>query len=257
MDARETLNDGSMRTATPRSVRVTLRVARHPVRDGRKFSEFRLNLDDQMTVLDALVQAQRDCDGTLAFRCACRVGMCGTCAATVNRIPRLVCSTRVKNLDSEVVTVEPLPQYPVIRDVAVSLAPFFAVWRRARPAFRPKNPGATTLAVVNAHSRFRTLTAGKRDCITCGACYAACSITAMNPAYLGPAAVNRAWLRLLDPRETASAERRQILDRSADGVWRCHTQFNCTAVCPRHIDLADTIGRVKRSLLRSERFHDS
>lgn len=245
-----------MPLATLRPLTVTLRVARHPVTNGRKFSEFRLSLGERMTVLDALFLAQREVDGTLAFRCACRVGMCGTCAVLVNRIPRLACSTRVKTLDSDLVTVEPLPHYPVIRDVAVSLAPFFAVWRRARPAFRPKHPGATQLAIVDARSPFRSLTAGKRDCITCGACYAACSITAMNRAYLGPAAVNRAWLRVLDPRDEARAERLRELDRSADGVWRCHTQFNCTAVCPRHIDLADSIGQVKRSLLGQLRPHE-
>ena len=206
-------------------------------------------LDERMTVLDALIRVQREMDGSIGFRCSCRVGMCGTCAAQVNRIPRLLCSTRVKTLDSDVVTVEPLPHYPVIKDLAVSLAPFFAQWRRARPAFRPTRPDATTLAVIGKPSRFRQLSTTKRDCITCGACYAACSITGMNARYLGPAAINRALLRVLDPRDAGSAERRKILDGS-DGVWRCHTQFNCTAVCPRHIDLTDSIVRLKRALAR-------
>jgi succinate dehydrogenase / fumarate reductase, iron-sulfur subunit len=231
-------------------LKITLRVARHPARDGKAFSEFLVALEERMSVLDALFQAQREMDGSLGFRCACRVGMCGTCAVYVNKIPCLACSTLIKNLKTETVTVEPLPHYPVIKDVAVSLAPFFAQWWRVLPAFRPKNRDTQTLALIGKHSRFRQLASTKRDCITCGACYAACSIAGMNAEYLGPAAVNRAFLRILDPRDTARADRLKILDRSLDGVWRCHTQFNCTAVCPRGIDLTDSILRIKRALIQ-------
>ena len=72
----------------------------------------------------------------------------------------------------------------------------------------------------------------------------------MNARYLGPAAINKALLRILDPRDADGADRLKILDQSADGVWRCHTQFNCTAVCPRNIDLTDSIVRLKRALAR-------
>jgi succinate dehydrogenase/fumarate reductase iron-sulfur protein len=229
---------------------ITLRVARFPARDGKTLSEFRVTLEERMTVLDALFHVQREIDGSLGFRCACRVGMCGTCALYVNRVPRLACSTAVKNLQSEIISLEPLPHYPIIKDVAVSLAPFFAQWRRARPAFRPKNDKAATLAVIGKESKFQRLAPTKRDCITCGACYAACSIAGTNRQYLGPAAINRAFLRLLDPRDAGGEQRMRILDQNADGVWRCHTQFNCTAACPRGIDLTDSIVRIKRALLR-------
>jgi succinate dehydrogenase/fumarate reductase iron-sulfur protein len=225
-------------------------VARFPARNGQTLSEFRISLEERMTVLDALFRVQREKDASLAFRCACRVGMCGTCALYVNRVPRLACSTSLKNLKSKILTLEPLPHYPVIRDLAVSLDPFFTQWRRSRPAFRPKNASATTFALIAAKSKFQQLAPTKRDCITCGACYAVCSITGMNREYLGPAAINKAFLRLLDPRDSAGQERLKILDRHVDGVWRCHTQFNCTAVCPRGIDLTDSIVRIKRALLR-------
>jgi succinate dehydrogenase / fumarate reductase, iron-sulfur subunit len=228
-------------------------VARHPAHNGRGFSEFPVALEERMSVLDALFQVQREMDGSLGFRCACRVGMCGTCAVYVNKIPRLACSTLVKNLKTEIVTVEPLPHYPVIKDVAVSLAPFFAQWRRVRPAFRPKDRDAQTFALIGKDSRFQQLARTKRDCITCGACYAACSIAGMNAEYLGPAAINRAFLRILDPRDANQANRLKILDRSLDGVWRCHTQFNCTVVCPRGIDLTDSIVRIKRALIQPRR----
>ncbi len=232
---------------------ITMRLARSPVRDGKRFSEFRVVLEPRMSVLDALFRVQREMDASVAFRCACRVGMCGTCAVRVNGVPRLACSTRVAALDADVVTIEPLPHFPVIKDVAVSLAPFFEQWKRARPAFRPRDPGAAAPARILPDSPFGRLAAPKRDCITCGACHAACSFTATNAQYLGPAAINRAFLRLLDPRDAASAERLRVLDQESTGVWRCHTQFNCAAVCPRGINLTDSIGRVKRALLRPGR----
>lgn len=232
---------------------ITLRVARYPAHDGKAFSEFQVTLEERMTVLDALFRVQREVDGSLGFRYSCRVGMCGTCAVYVNRIPRLACATRVKNLNSEVVTVAPLPHYPVIKDVAVSLAPFFHQWRRVRPAFRPKSGDSTTLALIPKNSIFMQLAPTKRDCITCGACYAACSFTGTNARYLGPAAINKAFLRLLDARDADRTNRLEILDESLGGVWRCHTQFNCTAVCPRGIDLTDSIVRIKRALLRPGR----
>lgn len=232
---------------------IKVRVARHPAPDRGRFSEFAVALEERMTVLDALFRIQRDLDSSIGFRCSCRVGMCGTCAVLVNRVPRLACSTRVKTLDTDVLTIEPLPRYPIVKDLAVSMAPFFEQWRRARPAFRPKHPDATELARIPADSAFGRLAAPKRDCITCGACFTACSITGTNSDYLGPAAINRAFLRLLDPRDAAGDERLRLLDAAADGVWRCHTQFNCAAVCPRGINLTDSIGRVKRALLRPGR----
>jgi succinate dehydrogenase iron-sulfur subunit len=232
---------------------VTVRVARNPVRQGQSYSEFPLVLEERMTVLDALFRIQREMDSSLGFRCACRVGMCGTCAVLVNRVPRLACSTRVKSLETDVVTIEPLPRYPIVKDVAVSLTPFFDQWRRARPAFRPKEAASESLARIPADSPFGRHAAPKRDCITCGACYTACSITGTNSEYLGPAAINRAFLRLLDPRDAASGDRLKILDSQVNGVWRCHTQFNCAAVCPRGINLTDSIQRIKRALLRPGR----
>ena len=232
---------------------ITVRIARRPMRDGKRFSEFRVALEERMSVLDALFRVQREMDSSVAFRCSCRVGMCGTCAVLVNGVPRLACSTRVTTLETDVVTIEPLPRYPVIKDVAVSLAPFFEQWKRARPAFRPRDPGAQAAARIMPDSPFGRLAGPKRDCITCGACYAACSFTGTNTQYLGPAAINRAFLRLLDPRDAASDERLKILDAEASGVWRCHTQFNCAAVCPRGINLTDSIGRIKRALLQPKK----
>jgi succinate dehydrogenase / fumarate reductase iron-sulfur subunit len=217
---------------------------------------FTVALEPRMTVLDALLLIQRQQDPGLAFRCSCRVGMCGTCAMSVNWMPRLACQTRVETLKSDAVHVAPLSNLPVIKDLVVSLEPFFEKWRKVRPALHPAKKDAKELAVVLPDSEFGKQARDKRDCITCGACYAACGIAGSNERYLGPAAINKALLRLLDPRDAAVDERLEALDSEREGVWRCHTQFNCVAACPKGINLTDSIMRLKRAMLRPGQFHD-
>ena len=210
---------------------------------------FDVTLEERMTVLDALFHIQRIHDSSLSFRCACRVGMCGTCAMSINGIPRLACRTRVQTLESADVHLQPLANLPVIKDLVVSLEPFFEQWKGVKPAFRPADPEARELARIPHSSPYGRQTPSKRDCITCGACYAACGVKSTSGEYLGPAAINRAFLRLIDPRDRAVKERMDVLNQERGGVWRCHTQFNCTSVCPKHITLTDSIARLKRAML--------
>ena len=223
------------------------RSASHGIRT--QMQTFEVSLEPRMTVLDALFCVQRGPDPSLSFRCACRVGMCGTCAMSIDGVPRLACRTRVRQSGSASITVEPLPNLPVVKDLVVSLAPFFDQWKRVKPALRSNRRDATDLALIPAESQYVRESAGKRDCITCGACYAACGIKSVSGEYLGPAAINRAFLRVLDPRDNAAAERLAVLNAERAGIWRCHTQFNCTAVCPKGITLTDSIARLKRAML--------
>ncbi len=211
--------------------------------------QFDVQLEDRMTVLDALFRIQRDQDNGLSFRCACRVGMCGTCAISINGIPRLACKTRVRTLPNEAIHIAPLPNLPVIKDLVVSLEPFFAQWKRVKPAMRAMDPESERPASIPATSAYAQFTTTKRDCITCGICYSACGVKTTSGEYLGPAAINKAFLRILDPRDTAAKDRMDTLNHERSGVWRCHTQSNCTAVCPKGITLTDSISRLKKAML--------
>jgi len=227
-----------------------VRVARSTVNGiSTGVQEFTVKLEERMTVLDALFRIQRTADASLSFRCACRVGMCGTCAMSINGVPRLACKTRPLLLESSTVSIAPLPNLPVMKDLVVSLEPFFDQWKRVRPAMHSKNPNSTELARVPADSQYMRETPSKRDCITCGACYAACGIKTSSGEYLGPAAINKAFLRLMDPRDTRTRERLEILNQERGGVWRCHTQYNCTAVCPKSITLTESIAWLKLAML--------
>ena len=107
--------------------------------DSNAEKHFTLDLDSRMTVLDALFIIQREHDPSLSFRCSCRVGMCGTCAMRINWMPRLACQTRVETLNAGAITIEPLANLPVSKDLVVDLGPFFAKWKKIRPALHPKN----------------------------------------------------------------------------------------------------------------------
>jgi succinate dehydrogenase / fumarate reductase, iron-sulfur subunit len=219
-----------------------------------RIATFTVPLEPRMTVLDALFGIQWHQDASLSFRCACRVGMCGTCAMYINSVPRLACKTQVERLDSSTITIGPLPNLPVIKDLVVSLEPFFEQWKKIRPALHSASRDSTEVARIPATSPYARETRDKRDCITCGICHAACGIKRTNAEFLGPAAINKAFLRLMDPRDDATDVRVAILNGERAGVWRCHTQFNCTAACPKGIDLTDTIGRLKRAMLLPSAF---
>jgi len=226
----------------------TIRISRSDGEGRRSFKSFALEAALETTVLDALFSIQQQQDSTLAFRCSCRVGMCGTCALQVNGVARLACKTRLSVLKAKEIILGALPHFPVIRDLAVTLDPFFEQWRKIMPSFHPHDPDSTDLARIPAGSPYARLTAGKRDCITCGACFAACSIPGMNKKYLGPAAINKALLRILQPNDAAREARLRTVNETRSGIWRCHTQFNCGAVCPKGINLTDSIALLKRGL---------
>ena len=221
-----------------------------------RMATFAVELEERMTVLDALFRIQSDQDSSLSFRCACRVGMCGTCAMSINTVPRLACKTQASRLGASTITIGPLPNLPVVKDLVVSLDPFFEQWKRIKPALRSPTRESPEPARIPATSPYARATEGKRDCITCGICYAACGVVETDAAFLGPAAINKAFLRLMDPRDSATQERLDVIDLERDGVWRCHTQFSCTAACPKKIDLTDTIMRLKRAMLFPSRIKD-
>src|SRR3954469_19250231 len=111
---------------------ITFQIARSE--PARKLQTFKVAADNRMTVLDALFAIQREQDPSLSFRCSCRVGMCGTCAMSINWMPRLACQTRVVPRTPPPAPGPPLHTLPVLKDLIVSLEPFFDKWKRVKPA---------------------------------------------------------------------------------------------------------------------------
>ena len=196
------------------------------------------------TVLDALVAIQRGQDPTLAFRYACRVGMCGSCAVVVNGRERWACRTRVAALGAGPLSVRPLYHFPLLRDLVVDMAPFVARQQAAGAAFVPAGD-AESYASIPSTSAERDAIDGAIECIGCGMCLSACTMVAANARFPGPAALNRAFTAQRDRRDAAHAARWTAV-LAEDALTRCHGQANCTEVCPMGLSPTDSILRLRR-----------
>ncbi|MDP6452466.1 MAG: succinate dehydrogenase/fumarate reductase iron-sulfur subunit [SAR202 cluster bacterium] len=207
---------------------------------------------ESMNVLDSLIWAQRNEDPSLAFRCACRVGMCGSCGVVINGKESLACRTMVRDLrgDSDEIRVEPMRHLPVVRDLVTDTSDFHAKVNRAAPS--TELGGAQFAAAsVSPLSRERRAIEPQRECIYCGLCYSACSIVGLDDEYLGPAALNRAFVMLADSRNQQSQDALASV-ANEHGLWRCHTLFECEAVCPKGISPTLAIQRLKRKVITNK-----
>ncbi len=221
-----------------------LRVLRfdHKTDSEPHYHTFQVPLEPRMTVLDALFKVLEDQDQSLAFRYSCRSAVCGSCATFINGRQRLACNTQISTLGS-VITIGPLPHLPVIRDLVVDLHPFFNKIDKVKPYFAGQEPYPEKEFIQSSKEREAIDTV--IDCIDCGACYSACPITWTDPVYPGPAAFVKAYRFIADTRDSAKSERLGLVG-CEDGVWRCHTVFNCADACPKSINPTYFIQSLKR-----------
>ena len=215
------------------------------------FREFDVPRQPSQTVLDVVTYIQRALDPTLAYRYACRVGMCGSCAMTVNGVPRWTCRTHVDRvLKDDAFAVGPLKNLPVVRDLVTDMREFFDKWARAKGQFAPSRSKQDDFQQVKPSSPGRVMVDAGIECIGCGVCYSACDVVAWNPDYLGPAALNRAWTLVQDERDAGRLERLRAVAGDA-GCHSCHSHMSCTERCPKHLSPTAGIAGLKRELVRS------
>ena len=222
--------NGARRTATVRVQRFTPDVDSKP-----RLQEFTVETRPGMTLLDALHDIKTQQDGSLTFRRSCRHAICGSCAMNVNGHNLLVCEQPLSDhLDRRGrVTIRPLPYLPIIKDLVVDRSSFWEQYLRVKPWLIPpddipeKEFRVTQEEVAALHNA--------EQCIMCGACYSACTVVGLNKNYIGPHALLKAFLRVLDPRDSAPGDRLQGVDID-NGVWRCHTILNCIDACPKNLD---------------------
>lgn len=215
---------------------------------SERWQTFEVEAGADTTVLDALVAAQRGQDPTLAFRYACRVGMCGSCAVVVNGRERWACRTRLSSLEAGTVSIRPLYHFPLLRDLVVDMSPFTARLRAIGGALMPAAE-AEAYALIPAGSVERREIDAAIECIGCGMCVSACTMVAHNERFSGPAALNRAFTLLRDSRDTGHETRWSVL-LADDGLARCHGQGNCTEVCPMGLAPTSSIVRLRQLATR-------
>ena len=216
------------------------------------FASYDVPRQDSQTVLDVVTHIQRHLEPTLSYRFACRVGMCGSCAMTVNGIARWTCRTHVSKVVGSDGRLEigPLANLPVIKDLATDMSGFFDKWARAQGQFQGTRTRHEPFATVEPASPQRVAADAGIECIGCAVCYASCDVVAWRPDYLGPAALNRAWTLVNDVRDQAGNERLRAVAGDA-GCHACHSQGGCTLHCPKQIAPTASIAGLKRLVGRA------
>jgi fumarate reductase iron-sulfur subunit len=212
--------------------------------DRERAQRYEVAAGADTTVLDALVAVQREQDPTLAFRYACRVGMCGSCAMVVNGRERWACRTRLADLGSGAVRVRPLYHFPLLRDLVVDMMPFVARQRAVGAALAPA-ADAALYARIPSTSDERAEIDEAIECIGCGMCLSACTMVAHDARFVGPAALNRAFTLQRDRRD-AGRDARWATLLADDALPRCHGQGGCTDVCPMGLAPTGSIIRLRR-----------
>ena len=195
-------------------------------------------------VLDALNHVKDQLDGTLSYRWSCRMGVCGSCGMTVNGEPKLTCATFLADYAPGPIRVEPLKNFPVIRDLIVDIGDFMRKLTTVKPWIvreqeKPIAEGEylQTPQELEAFKPFSM-------CINCMLCYAACPIYSLDPKFIGPAAIALAQRYNLDSRDEGAKERLEVLS-AHEGIWGCTFVGECTKVCPKNVDPAGAIQRYK------------
>ena len=225
----------------------TVRVLRSATGEYQSFS---VETYPKMSVLDALFQIQRDQDRTLAFRCSCRLGMCGTCAVVVNGREGLACQTLLERFEENEIAIRPLNYLPIIKDLACDMEPFFDRYRSVKPHFVPKDSvqqSKETAVIPQAHGQ-RKWVDPALGCINCGICMSACSVVGLDPTFAGPMSLNRALTLANDERDAQRDERLNLVS-GEHGIFKCHQLINCTNACPRHLAPTRAIRQLRQEYL--------
>jgi fumarate reductase iron-sulfur subunit len=225
---------------------MTLRVARYrPERGPDPYvDEFDVPYREDTVVLDALNYIKDEIDGSLTYRWSCRMGVCGSCGMMVNGVPRLTCSTFLREFHPEPVVVEPLESFPVIRDLVVDMTDFLEKLKEVKPwVVREKETPVEEgeyLQTPEEVERYKQFSM----CINCMLCYSACPVYAQDPEFLGPAAIALGHRYNLDSRDQGRSQRDEVLGVDT-GIWDCTFVGECSVVCPKDVDPAAAIQRTK------------
>lgn len=213
--------------------------------DTAHWQEYTLEADPRDRVLDSLLHIKRTLDGTLTFRYSCAHGVCGSDGMMINGINRLACQVLIQDLKGTSVKIEPLKGYQVVKDLVVDFDPFFESLEKVKPYLINDElpPSRERKQSIKERARFDDTT----KCIMCGICTTSCPSFWANGDYLGPAAFVNAHRFIFDTRDHGKQDRLEVLN-DRDGVWRCHTIFNCTDACPREINVTQAIADVKNAI---------
>jgi succinate dehydrogenase / fumarate reductase, iron-sulfur subunit len=231
---------------------------------GPYWENFDVELDPTLSVLDGLLQAKDRTDGSLAVRCSCRAAICGSCGVKINGESTLACKTQIgeahefanrMNGGSEPIVVEPMGNMPVVKDLVTDMeSTHWAKIRRVTPWLLDDGDPPERERIVEPESMVDiTQTIA---CIQCGACVSSCLSMEVDPDFIGPAALAKAYRFVGDPRDVQTRERLYDLAQDPHGIYDCTHCFSCIDACPKGVAPMDQIMRLRRLATHDEEIRD-
>jgi succinate dehydrogenase / fumarate reductase iron-sulfur subunit len=242
----------------------TLKLRRYTPESGEAayWQEFTIDLDGHRSVLDGILQARDRQDGSIGIRCSCRAAICGSCGVRINGKPALACHTHLEeaartahgmgwNPPDEgqqkpvVITVEPMGNMPVLKDLIVDMdAVHWKKIQRVTPWLLPIGDPPEREYIVPMESMIDVTQT--MACIQCGACVSDCLSMEVDPLFIGPAALAKAYRFVGDPRDGQHEERLRDLAEDPHGMYDCTHCFNCIEACPKGVAPMSQIMRLRR-----------
>ena len=217
----------------------------HPETDDKPYTQsFELPYDENMSILDALQYIKDNLDATISFRWSCRMAICGSCGLMINNVPKLGCKAFLRDYYPKKISLEPLANFPIERDLIVVMDDFMEKLESVKPYLIPGDNVCTsggeyqqTPLQMEKYKQFSM-------CINCGLCYAACPQYGLDKHFIGPAALALLARYERDDRDAGSAQRMKIVNQE-EGVWGCTFVGYCSVVCPKGVDPAAAIQLLK------------
>src|SRR4051812_39203085 len=244
----------------------TLKLYRYNPESGAPahWENYDVDLPDHMSVLDGVLQARAQQDGSIGIRCSCQAAICGSCAVRINGKTRLACNTKIGQAHEEAhdrygrheIVVEPMANYPVLKDLIVDMdAVHWKKVQRVVPWLLPDGPPPEREYIVSAESMIDITQS--MACIHCGACVGACLSLEVDPEFIGPAALAKSYRFVGDPRDGATEERLKDLAEDPHGIFDCTHCFQCVEVCPKEVAPMDQIMRLRRRATSDYKIKDT
>ena len=217
--------------------------------EAPRLQEYEIPVTPGWKVLDAINYIKDECDSSVSHRWSCRMAVCGSCGMMVNGEPKLTCKTSLDQYGDRIV-IEPLANFPIVRDLVVELDGFMHKFRSVKPWIIRAKEQAEDTAALNEKGTFsqspEQLTTFKQFsmCINCLLCYAACPVVANEPEFIGPAAIALGHRYNMDSRDEGEATRLDVF-RGEGTVFSCSFANECSEVCPKNVDPAAAVNQAK------------
>jgi succinate dehydrogenase / fumarate reductase, iron-sulfur subunit len=226
----------------------TLKIRRYDPESGDPayWREYQVEHDPERSVLDGILRVKDQEDASIGIRCSCRAAICGSCGVKINGKSRLACNTRLSDVAKDgAITVEPMGNMPVIKDLIVDMdAVHWKKVQRVVPWLLPEGEPPEREYIVPAEAMIDVTQS--MACIHCGVCVSACLSLEVDPEFIGPAALAKAYRFVGDPRDGQTEERLRDLAEDPHGIYDCTHCFACVEVCPKDVAPMNQIMRLRR-----------